>query len=135
MWPPLAGPGQLGVELLLAAEQAAARHAHVVEHDLGGVRGADAVLLVLLPLATGPCVPGGTMKLAWPRPFSSGSTAATTTCTSAMPPLVIHALVPLSTHSSLASSYTARVRSDDTSEPASGSLTQNAPSCDLVGVP
>ena len=51
-----------------------------------------------------------------------------------MPPLVIHALVPLSTHSSLASSYTARVRSDDTSEPASGSLTQNAPSCDLVGV-
>ncbi len=51
-----------------------------------------------------PGVPGGTMKLAWPRPLSSGSTAATTTWTSAMPPLVIHALVPLSTHSSLASS-------------------------------
>ena len=44
------------------------------------------------------------MKLAWPRPLSSGSTEATTTWTSAMPPLVIHALVPLSTHSSLASS-------------------------------
>ena len=41
------------------------------------------------------------MKLAWPRPFSAGSTAATTTCTSAMPPLVIHALVPFSTHSSV----------------------------------
>ena len=51
-----------------------------------------------------PLVPGGTMKLAWPRPFSSGSTEATTTCTSAMPPLVIHALVPFSTHSSVASS-------------------------------
>ena len=48
--PSLAGPGQLGVELLLAAEQAAAGHPHVVEHDLGGVRGPDAVLLVLLAL-------------------------------------------------------------------------------------
>ena len=52
-----------------------------------------------------------------------------------MPPLVIHALVPLSTHSSVASSYTARVRRLDTSDPASGSLTQNAPSCTLSGVP
>ena len=51
-----------------------------------------------------PGVPGGTMKLAWPRPLSSGSTEATTTWTLAMPPLVIHALVPLRTHSSLASS-------------------------------
>ena len=82
-----------------------------------------------------PFVPGGTMKLAWPRPLSSGSTAATTTWTSAMPPLVIHALVPLSTHSSLASSYTARVRNDDTSEPASGSLTQKAPSLTSSAVP
>ncbi len=41
-----------------------------------------------------------------------------------MPPLVIHALVPFSTHSSLASSYTARVRSELTSDPASGSDTQ-----------
>ena len=40
-----------------------------------------------------PLVPGGTMKLAWPRPFSSGATEATTTCTSAMPPLVIQVLV------------------------------------------
>ena len=52
-----------------------------------------------------------------------------------MPPLVIQALVPLSTHSSFASSYTARVRSDDTSEPASGSLTQNAPSFTSSAVP
>ena len=44
----LAGTGQLGVELLLAAEQAATRHADVVEHDLGGVARTDAVLLVLL---------------------------------------------------------------------------------------
>ena len=51
-----------------------------------------------------PGVPGGTTKDAWPRPRSSGSTVATTTCTSAIPPLVIHALVPFSTHSSLASS-------------------------------
>ncbi len=82
-----------------------------------------------------PGVPGGTMKLAWPRLFSSGSTAATTTCTSAMPPFVIQALVPFSTHSSLASSYTARVRNDETSDPASGSLTQNAPSAIFSGVP
>ncbi len=51
-----------------------------------------------------PGVLGGTTKLAWPREPSSGSTTATTTCTSAMPPLVAHALVPFRTHSSLASS-------------------------------
>src|SRR6185436_1156524 len=38
------------VELVLAAEEAAPGHAHVVEHDLGGVAGADAVLGELLPL-------------------------------------------------------------------------------------
>ena len=47
----LAGAGQAGVELVLAAEQAAAGHAHVVEDDLGGVGRADAVLVELLPLA------------------------------------------------------------------------------------
>ena len=51
-----------------------------------------------------PFVPGGTTNEAWPRPLRAGSTVATTTWTSARPPLVIHALVPLSTHSSLASS-------------------------------
>jgi hypothetical protein len=51
-----------------------------------------------------PGVPSGTMKLAWPREPSVGSTVAVTTWTWAMPPLVAHALVPLSTHSSLASS-------------------------------
>ncbi len=75
------------------------------------------------------------MNDAWPRPFNSGSTAATTTCTSAMPPLLIHAFVPFSTHSSLASSYTARVRNDETSEPASGSLTQNAPRASFLASP
>ena len=49
-------------------------------------------------------ISGGMMKLAWPRLRSVGSTVATTTWTSAMPPLVAHALVPLRTHSSLASS-------------------------------
>ena len=49
-------------------------------------------------------VPGGTMKLACPRLPSAGSTEATTTCTSAMPPLVAQVLVPFSTHSSVASS-------------------------------
>ena len=43
-----------------------------------------------------------------------------------MPPLVAQAFWPLITHSSLASSYFARVRSDETSEPASGSEEQNA---------
>jgi hypothetical protein len=46
----LADPGQPAVELLLAADQAAAGHPDVVEDDLGGVRGPDAVLLELLPL-------------------------------------------------------------------------------------
>ena len=46
----LAGTGQTLVQSLLAAEQAAAGHAHVVEDHLGGVRGADAVLAELLAL-------------------------------------------------------------------------------------
>ncbi len=50
------------------------------------------------------------MKLAWPRPLRSGSTDATTTWISAIPPLVIQVLVPLRTHSSFDWSYTARVR-------------------------
>ena len=73
-----------------------------------------------------PLVPGGTTKLACPRVRSSGSTTAVTTCTSAIPPLVAQVLVPLRTHSSLASSYVARVRIAPTSEPASGSEEQNA---------
>lgn len=73
-----------------------------------------------------PGVAGGTMKEAWPLEPRSGSTTATTTWTLAMPPLVAQVLVPLSTHSSLASSYTARVRMEATSEPASGSEEQKA---------
>ena len=52
-----------------------------------------------------------------------------------MPPLVIHVFWPLRTHSSFASSYTARVFSPETSDPASGSLTQNAASASFVGRP
>ena len=44
------------------------------------------------------------MNDAWPRLPNSGYTEATTMCTSAMPPLVAHVFVPLSTHSSVASS-------------------------------
>ena len=43
----LADPGQAFVELLFAAQQAGARDAAVVEVDVGGVRGAQAVLLDL----------------------------------------------------------------------------------------
>ncbi len=68
-----------------------------------------------------PGVPGGITKLAWPRALSSGSTAATTTWTSAIPPLVMKILVPLRTHSS--PSRLAVVFSDFTSEPACGSVT------------
>ena len=90
--------------------------------------------LTLVPISR-PFVPGGITKLAWPRAFSSGSTEATTTCTSAIPPLVAHAFWPLSTHSSAASSYLARVRRLETSEPASGSETQNAATFGSDSVP
>lgn len=83
------------------------------------------MLLELLALGQAG-VAGGTMKEACPLEPSSGSTTATTTWTLAMPPLVAQVLVPLSTHSSLASSYTARVRMEATSEPASGSEEQKA---------
>ena len=82
-----------------------------------------------------PLVPGGTTKLACPRVRRSGSTTAVTTWTSAMPPLVAQVLVPLRTHSSVASSYVARVRIAPTSLPASGSEEQNAPSLRSPGVP
>ena len=88
------GPGQPVVELLLAAQQVAAGHVDVVEDDLGGVRRADAVLLELLSLAEA-LVPGGITNDTCPRVPSVGSTVATTTCQSAMPPLVAHVFVPL----------------------------------------
>ncbi len=52
-----------------------------------------------------------------------------------MPPLVAQAFWPLMTHSSVFASYFARVRSDDTSEPASGSETQNAATFGSDSVP
>ena len=48
---------------------------------------------------------------------------------------MIHVFVPLSTHSSLASSYTARDFSEETSDPASGSETPKAASFTSSGVP
>lgn len=52
-----------------------------------------------------------------------------------MPPLVAQVLVPLSTHSRVASSKRARVRMAPTSDPASGSEEQNAPSFGSSAVP
>ena len=68
-----------------------------------------------------PGVSFGTTNEAWPRWPRSGSTVATTTVTSAMPPFVMKTFVPLRTHSS-PSSF-AVVRSERTSEPALGSVT------------
>ena len=68
-----------------------------------------------------PGVPFGTTNDAWPRWPSSGSTVATTTVTSAIPPFEMKTLVPFRTHSS-PSSF-AVVRSDLTSEPAPASVT------------
>src|SRR5690606_27508607 len=82
--------------------------------------------LAILRVLSTPREPGGTTNAAWPREPRSGSTAAVTTWMLAMPPLVIQAFCPLMIHSSDASSYRARVRIDDTSEPASGSDVQNA---------
>lgn len=82
-----------------------------------------------------PGVSGGTMNEACPLEPSSGSTTATTTWTPAMPPLVAQVLVPFSTHSSLAWSYTARVRIEATSEPASGSEEQKAATLTSVASP
>ena len=90
--------------------------------------------LTLAPCSQ-PLVPGGMTKAAWPREPSSRSTEAMTTWTLAMPPLVAQAFWPLITHSSLASSYLAVVRIAETSEPASGSEAQKAPSLTSSGVP
>ena len=68
-----------------------------------------------------PGVPLPTTKEAWPRVPRLGSTVATTTWTSAMPPLVMKTLVPLRTHSS--PSRLAVVFRLFTSEPACGSVT------------
>ena len=73
-----------------------------------------------LPIES-PGVPFGTRKDACPRWPRSGSTVATTTVTSAMPPFVMKTLVPLRIHSS--PSCLAVVRSERTSEPAPASVT------------
>ena len=82
-----------------------------------------------------PGVSGGMTKAAWPREPSSRSTVATMTWIFAMPPFVAHAFWPLRTHSSVASSYFAVVRRAETSEPASGSETQNDATCGASTVP
>ena len=68
-----------------------------------------------------PGVSFSTTNEAWPRWPSFGSTVATTTVTSAMPPLEMKTLVPLRIQSS--PSRFAVVRSDLTSDPAWGSVT------------
>ena len=80
-----------------------------------------------------PGVPFSTMKLAWPRCPSDGSTVATTTLTSAMPPLVMKTFCPLTIQSE--PSRLAVVRSEDTSEPAFGSVMHQAPTLMSLGVP
>ena len=52
-----------------------------------------------------------------------------------MPPFVAQAFWPLRTHSPVASSYLARVRMPDTSEPALGSDEQNAATAGSSTVP
>ena len=82
-----------------------------------------------------PVVSGGMTNAAWPREPSVRSTVATMTWMFAIPPFVAHAFCPLRTHSSLASSYFAVVLRAETSEPASGSETQNEATCGSSTVP
>src|SRR5207302_3861675 len=48
---PLTRTGKLRLELLDSAEHVLGRHRHVLQQHLGGVRGADAHLLLLLALS------------------------------------------------------------------------------------
>ena len=73
-----------------------------------------------------PGVPLGTMKTPWPRWPASGSTVATTTWTSAMPPLPMKTFCPSMTQSS--PSLRARVWIERTSLPPLGSVTASAAS-------
>ena len=112
---PLRARSSLRSSFSIAAEQVVERDPAVLEHDLGGVRGADAELRLLLALAQARACPSRPRT----RPGRGGrareSTVATTTWTSAMPPLVMKTLVPLRTHSS--PSRFAVVRRLLTSEP------------------
>ena len=96
---PGAGALQLALQLLHPAEQVLHRDTAVLEHDLGRVGGADAELGLLLALGQPRRALGDDERGLPPRP-ELGSTAATTTWTSAIPPLVMKTLVPLRTHSS-----------------------------------
>ena len=116
-----AGPLELPLELLLAAEQAR-------RPGRGSPRGrsrpsASARMPSLDSLwpSLRPGLSLVTMNEAWPRWPSAGSTVATTTVTSAMPPFEMKVLVPFRIQSS--PSRLAVVRSDLTSEPACGSVT------------
>ena len=80
-----------------------------------------------------PGVPLGTMNTPWPRCPASGSTVATTTCTSAMPPLPMNTLWPSMTQSP--PSWRARVWIERTSLPPLGSVTARAASLMSSGVP
>ena len=78
-----------------------------------------------------PGVPFGTMKTPWPRWPASGSTVATTTWTSAMPPLPMKTFCPSMTQSS--PSLRARVWMERTSLPPLGSVTARAASLMSLG--
>ena len=80
-----------------------------------------------------PGVPLGTMNTPWPRWPASGSTVATTTCTSAMPPLPMKTFWPSMTQSS--PSLRARVWIERMSLPPLGSVTASAASFMSSGVP
>ena len=130
----LADAGEAFVELLFAAEQAGARDAAVVEEDVGGVRGPQAVLFHL----------GALLAARGARRDHEGGVAARAELAidrgdhhvdvgdaavgrpgllAVQHPLVL-GLVVLGV-----------VRIADTSEPASGSDAQNAPSLTSSGVP
>ena len=111
---------ELALEAVEPAEQVLHRHADVVEDELRGLRRADPELVLFLAHPK-PGVPFSTMNDAWPRWPSAGSTVATITLTSAMPPLEMKTFAPLRTHSS--PSRRAVVRSDRTSDPALASVT------------
>ena len=107
---------------------------HLVEHHLGGVRGADAVLGELLalaePLGAGRHHEAGLAAGPQLRVDDGGHDVDVGDAAVGGP-----GLGAVETHSSFASSYVARVRIAPTSLPASGSEEQNAPSLRSPGVP
>ena len=120
-----AGALELALQLLLAAQQVRrrGRGSPRARSRRSAKRGCRASTPCGRASGRG-CRPVTTNE-AWPRWPRSGSTVATTTVTSAMPPFEMKVLVPFRIQSS--PSRLAVVRSDLTSEPADGSVTAYAP--------